>query len=120
MWEVEYTNEFEDWWDTLSEAEQINVASVVGLLEENGANLKFPYSSGIQGSKHSHMRELRVQHCGRPYRVLYVFDPRRCAILLIGGNKTGEKHWYEKYIPKADILYDRHLVELKNEGLLNE
>ena len=42
------------------------------------------------------MRELRVQHRGKPYRILYAFDPRRCAILLIGGNKTGKDQWYEK------------------------
>lgn len=62
---------------------------VVRLLEEHGPSLRFPYSSGITGSKHSHMRELRIQHEGRPYRVLYTFDPRRTAILLIGGDKTG-------------------------------
>jgi len=50
------------------------------------------------------MRELRIQHQGRPYRVLYAFDPRRCAILLLGGDKTGDDHWYERHIPLADRL----------------
>lgn len=120
MWNVEYTDEFEEWWNALSESEQIDIAASVGLLEQNGATLKFPYSSGIQGSRHSHMRELRIQHNGKPYRVLYAFDPRRHAILLIGGHKTGDNRWYEKYVPKADILYDQHLIELKNEGLIYE
>lgn len=75
--EVEYTDEFERWWDELSEAEQDSVAAYVGLLEAEGSHLGFPYSSGLRGSKHSHMRELRVQHQGEPYRVLYAFDPRR-------------------------------------------
>jgi hypothetical protein len=64
------------------------------------------------------MRELRVQHAGDPYRVLYAFDPRRCAILLIGGNKTGNDRWYEEFVPKADRLFDEHLETLEREGLL--
>jgi hypothetical protein len=115
MWDVEYSNEFEEWWETLNEAEQINVAAYVGLLEKQGPNLKFPYSSGINGSKYTHMRELRVQHEGEPYRILYAYDPRRIAVLLIGGKKTGDDRWYEKYIPLADQLYTQHLIELKKE-----
>lgn len=65
------------------------------------------------------MRELRIQHEGDPYRVLYAFDPRRTAILLIGGNKTGNNRWYETHIPKADDLYDDHLEILKKEYLIN-
>ena len=88
------------------------------LLEECGANLGFPHSSGIGHSKHSHMRELRTQHQGRPYRTLYAFDPRRMAILLIGGDKTGDDRWYETNVPVADRLYDKHLEQLRKEGLL--
>ena len=119
MWEVEYTDEFGQWWNSLTEDEQVDVAAYVGLLEKNGSNLRFPYSSGINGSKHPHLRELRIQHKGKPYRVLYAFDPRRVAILLIGGNKTGDDRWYEFYINKADDLYDAHLKSLKKEGLIN-
>jgi hypothetical protein len=117
-WAVEYTDEFEDWWMTLTEKEQDSVDVVVGLLEIKGPNLPFPYSSGIQGSRHAHMRELRIQHKGEPYRVLYAFDPRRTAILLLGGNKVGEDRWYEDSVPRADKLYDEHLEELRKEGLL--
>ncbi|WP_423064038.1 type II toxin-antitoxin system RelE/ParE family toxin [Candidiatus Paracoxiella cheracis] len=115
MWEVEYTDEFGAWWDQLNEAEQIDVTATVGLLEQFGPGLRFPHSSGISGSRHGHMRELRVQHRGKPYRILYAFDPRRSAILLIGGNKTGKENWYEKNIPMADDLYDQHLEEMKGE-----
>jgi len=118
MWDVEYTNEFEEWWETMNEDEQTDVAACVGLLETHGPNLKFPYSSGINGSRHTHMRELRIQHHGDPYRVLYAFDPRRSAILLIGGNKTGNDRWYEEYVPIADDLYDEHIETLKKEGLI--
>lgn len=64
------------------------------------------------------MRELRIQHRGEPYRALYAFDPRRMAILLIGGRKTGDDGWYEKFVPQADQLYDEHLEILKQEGKL--
>ena len=112
MHEVEYTNEFERWWETLVEDEQISVAASVGLLERLGPQLKYPHSSGIEGSKYEHMRELRIQHKGRPYRVLYAFDPRRISILLIGGNKEGDDRWYDKMIPLADQLYTAHLNEI--------
>jgi len=87
-WDVEYTDEFGEWWDTLCETEQIDVDAAVRVLEQKGPSLPFPYSSGVNGSKHSHMRELRIQHTGRPYRVLYAFAPRRVAILLIGGRQN--------------------------------
>ena len=92
-WEVEYTDEFERWWESLAEAEQDSVAVGVDLLEARGPHLGHPHSSGIHGSRHGRMRELRVQHTGRPLRVLYAFDPRRVEILRIGGDKTGEDRW---------------------------
>jgi len=119
MWEVEYTDEFEQWWKLLKEAEQVDIAASIGLFEEHGPNLRHPHSSGINGSKYGQMRELRIQHSGQPYRILYAFDPRRTAILLIGGNKTGNDRWYEKFIPVADNLYEQHIITLKKEGLID-
>jgi hypothetical protein len=116
--EVEYTDEFELWWNSLSELEQDDIAAVVTLLEEYGPTLPFPYSSRIGSSKHSHMRELRIQHAGRPYRVLYAFDPRRKVILLIGGDKTGNNRWYDENIPIADTLYEQYIEDLKREGVI--
>ena len=117
-WDVEYTDEFGAWWDRLTEEEQISLDASVRLLEALGQTLKYPHSSGINGSKHGHMRELRTQHDGRPYRTLYAFDPRRAAILLIAGDKTGQDRWYEENVPKADKLYDDHLATLEKEGLI--
>ena len=114
--EVEYTDEFGEWWNKLDESEQESVDAVVQLLEEHGPHLNFPHSSGIALSKHSHMRELRIQHKGNPYRVLYAFDPKRNAILLIGGNKKGNDDWYKEYVAIADRLYDEHLAELLEES----
>ena len=117
-WEVEFTEEFDAWWTTLTESEQEDVTAGVALLEHLGPQLPFPHSSGLSGSRHPRMRELRVQSGGRPLRVIYAFDPRRVAILLTGGDKTGNDRFYEKYVPLADRLYDEHLDELRKEGLL--
>jgi len=119
-WAIEYTDDFGDWWSGLSEEEQVSLAASVELLEERGPNLGFPHSSGINGSKHTHMRELRTQHSGRPFRTLYAFDPRRNAILLLGGDKTGDDRWYDVHVPIADRLYDEHLKELRKEGLIDD
>ena len=117
-WDVEYTNEFGDWWVGLAEGEQEDITAVVELLAEHGPGLRFPWSSGVTGSRHGHMRELRAQSSGRPLRVFYAFDPRRTAVLLIGGDKTGDDRFYKQSVPLADRLYDEHLKELKEEGLI--
>jgi hypothetical protein len=118
-WEVEYTDAFGHWWDKLDEAEQESIDASVGLLEQLGPDLRYPHSSGVEKSRQGHMRELRVQHQGRPYRVLYAFDPRRTAILLIGGDKTGNNRWYEEFVPLADKLYDEHIEMLRKEGMID-
>ena len=119
-WHVEYTDEFGTWWDSLTGDKRVRITASVGLLERRGPNLPFPHSSGVSGSRHGHMRELRVQVGGRPLRVFYAFDPRRVAILLIGGDKTGRDDFYERLIPVADRLYDEHLVEIATEASRRE
>jgi hypothetical protein len=114
-WEVEFSDEFGEWWENLTAAEQESVDFTVRLLQQVGPTLKMPHSCGVESSRHKHMRELRIQHEGKPYRVLYAFDTRRAAMLLIGGDKTGNNRWYELYVPIADSIYDRHLRELAKE-----
>lgn len=116
--DVEYTDEFGTWFKGLTESEQEDVTAYVTLLESHDVRLGFPHSSKINGSRHSHMRELRVQSGGRPIRVFYAFDPRRNAILLIGGDKTGQDRFYDIYVPIADGLYDVYVEELRKEGLI--
>lgn len=77
--------------------------------------LPLPYSSQVKGSQFGEMRELRVQHQGKPYRVLYAFDPRRVALLRLGGDKTGDDSWYERMVPTADKLFAEHLADLKTK-----
>ncbi len=118
MWEVKYTDEFGEWWDTLSVGEQQAISRGVGRIIDKGIALGYPHSSKVVGSRHSHMRELRVQYKGDPYRIMYAFDPRRSVILLIGGNKRGVERWYDIFIAVADSLYDVYLQELKDEGII--
>jgi Uncharacterized protein conserved in bacteria len=115
-WEVLFTDEFGVWWNSLSVEEQTSIDRSVGLLREAGPNLPHPHSSAIATSAYSGMRELRTQHGGRPYRTLYLFDPLRRAVLLIGGEKTGNDRWYEIYVPKADAIYRQYLRELEDEN----
>jgi hypothetical protein len=116
MWEVEFTDEFERWWNTLDADEQEALAASVELLRQIGPQLSRPHADTLAGSKHANMKELRTQHRGHPLRTLFAFDPRRCAILLIGGDKTGDNRFYERMIPLADQLYDEHLAQLRKEG----
>lgn len=117
-WEIEGTDEFVEWFESLDDSEKSSVITVVDLLEEKGPHLGFPYTSDVRGSDHGHLRELRIQHAGEPYRVLYAWDPRRTAILLLGGVKTGDDRWYLRNISIADRLYDEHLRELRMKGLI--
>jgi hypothetical protein len=115
-WTVEYTDEFGAWWKNLTEAEQEDVDAHVRELERRGPMLPFPYSSDVKGSTHGAMRELRVQSSGRPIRIFYAFDPRRAAILLIGGIKSNQRRFYDQMVPLADRLFAQHLDELKAES----
>jgi hypothetical protein len=115
MWEVEYTDEFGEWWDSLNWNEQAVINFGVGLIEQFGPNLPFPYSSSVNQSKHRNMRELRSQYAGKPLRTFYAFDPKRTAILLLGGNKTGNDRFYDVMVPRADKIYDDYLQETQGE-----
>ncbi len=114
QWTVEYTDEFELWWLEQTEPVQEKCAVVVDLLSRSGPTLGFPYSSSIVGSTYA-LRELRIQCGGNPYRILYVFDPRRNALLLLGGDKTGNDNWYEENVPKAESIYEQYLKEIEEE-----
>ena len=118
VWEVEVTDEFIDWWQGLTDEQQIVLTDRVDLLAERGPDLGRPVVDRISGSRHHNMKELRASR-GGALRVLFVFDPRRQVILLLGGDKTGEWNaWYDWAIPAADDLYDVYLDELKREGLM--
>jgi hypothetical protein len=108
--EVLGTHEFEQWFLALSEKEAEAIARVVGLLEEKGVALGFPYSSDIKGSQA--LRELRVQSGRHVLRVFYAFDPFRRALLLIGGEKSGNSRFYEVFVRRAEEIWANYLAAL--------
>lgn len=116
-WDVEFTHQFGEWFEDLSEEDQDDVADAVGLLEQDGPNLKRPVVGQVSGTKrHHHLKELRTGSI----RIIFAFDPRRSAILLLGADKAEEgwKRWYGTAVPRAEALYDEHLDALKAEGLI--
>ncbi len=114
-WDVEASDEFKAWYDGLDVAERASVAESVDLLEEYGPSLGRPYADTLKGSRFPNMKELRVQHQGKPYRILFAFDPRRSAYLILGGDKTGDTNWYLDAIRRADAIYALYLKELARE-----
>lgn len=112
MVEVIVTDEFLGWYKALNLEEQQSVQRLVAMLESDGVTLGYPYSSAIVGGD-SALRELRIQHQGRPYRVFYAFDPLRHAVLLIGGDKTGNDRFYEEYVPIAERIWEQYLRETR-------
>ena len=115
---MEVTDQFLDWWGQLSVEQQEALTDRVDLLSERGPDLGRPVVDRIVSSRHQNMKELRAAKDGA-LRVLFVFDPRRTAILLLGGDKSGQwESWYRRAVPAADDLYDEHLAELREEGLI--
>lgn len=116
-WEIYVTSSYERWFLSLTDAEQIDVLAMVDVLEIKGPNLGRPYADTIKGTKKIHnLKELVIQHSGKPYRVFYAFDPKRRAVLLCGGRKDGskDKQFYKQMVPLAEAEFAEHL---KNEGL---
>ena len=114
MFEVEFTDEFEEWWDALSESEQDSCNVAVNMLILRGPELGRPAADTLKGSAFPNLKELRVQHAGKPYRIFFAFDPRRTAILLLGGIKV-DASFYKDHLPRAERLYAQHLASLKGE-----
>lgn len=118
MWDVEITDEFLEWWSSLNESQQDDLQTSIELLESEGPFLGRPHVDTVKGSRHPNMKELRTQSAGKPLRSFFAFDPRRSAVLLIGGDKTGDGRFYDRMVRLADSLYDTYLEELRKEGLL--
>jgi hypothetical protein len=116
-WTVLITDEYEHWFLSLTNDEQIDVLAMVDILEIKGPQLSRPYADTLQGTKKvRNLKELRIQHAGKPYRVFYAFDPKRNAILLCGGRKDGsdDKQFYQQMIPIAEREF---LNYLRNDDL---
>lgn len=110
MGEVVATDEFRDWFRALDDGDARAVARGVDRLEMMGVALPFPFSSALAGSRYP-LRELRIQSGGRPLRVIYIFDPRRDAVLLLGADKTGDDGFYERMVPRAEQVWETYQKE---------
>lgn len=116
-WEILVTDTYETWFFALTEAEQIDVLAMVQVLEIKGPLLGRPYVDSLKGTrKVANLKELRIQHAGKPYRVFFAFDPIRRAVLLCGGRKDGKKDktFYDRMIPLAEREFLDHL---RDDGL---
>ncbi|PPD54922.1 MAG: addiction module toxin RelE [Methylotenera sp.] len=116
-WTIDTSDEYDEWYENLDDKEKEDVLAASLVLKTKGPGLGRPHVDTVSDSEHSNMKELRVQHQGKPYRIFFAFDPNRNGILLCGGRKdgAGDKKFYEKEIKKADAIYSKHLKKLKEK-----
>ena len=116
-WEVSFHDEFDPEFDVLSAAVQDEILAHAKLLEQFGPQLSRPRVDTLNGSRHANMKELRFDAADGVWRVAFAFDPKRKAILLVAGDKSGgsEKRFYRQLIAKADYRFENHLTRLKEE-----
>jgi hypothetical protein len=112
MWEVELLPEFAEWWRGLPGDAREAIGHDLDLLSSRGPMLGRPFADTVHGSRFTNMKELRTMHLGRQYRSFFAFDPHRRAIVLVGGDKTGDARFYERMIARADALFVAHLRRL--------
>ena len=111
-WKILVTETYEKWFLDLTDNEQEDVLAMIDVLEITGPHLSRPYADTLKGTHNvRNLKELRIQHAGKPYRVFYAFDPKRRAILLCGGRKDGKKakQFYDTMIPLAEREFLNHL-----------
>lgn len=118
MWRVEVSAEFREWFETLEGEQQAKIMATVEQLEQRGPALPRPLADTLKGSAIHNLKELRPP--GTAIRILFVFDPRRVGVLLFGGDKSEHRwtQWYPGAIHQAEVIYQRHLDELRGEGLI--
>lgn len=116
-WQIELTDEACDWYLSLAQKHRVQVAAAITHLETNGPATGRPTVDSIKGSRHHNLKEPRPR--GGNFRLLFIFDPRRTAVILLGGDKSGNfAGCYEDNVRAAEDLYDVYLEELEQEGLI--
>jgi hypothetical protein len=117
-WAVEIGDEFEPEFDALHEGVQNEILALSLVLQQFGPQLGRPRVDTLNGSRHANMKELRFSAADGEWRVAFAFDPKRKAVLLVAGDKSGgsEKRFYRELIRKADERFDAHLARLRKEG----
>jgi len=115
-WNIIFDPDFKIWFYQQEQGLQDETFAVLSVLGELGPKLGRPRVDTLEGSTFQNMKELRIQYQGEPWRILFAFDPKRQAVLLVGGNKTGNKRWYKENIPITDKRYRKYLEILKEEN----
>ena len=116
-WVVEIVEEFEPEFYALHKEVREEILALGRLLQRFGPQLGRPRVDTLNDSRHKNMKELRFAAAGGEWRIAFAFDPKRTAILLVAGDKTGgsQKRFYKRFIAKADKRFDAHLERLKKE-----
>lgn len=107
---------FDEWFRKLDEVEQDAILEDLRVLEAFGPTLGRPWVDTINGTTLKNLKEPRIRHTGEPIRILFAFDPWQQAILLVGGNKAGDKNWYKKNVPIAQKRFNQYIEAVKDEG----
>ena len=117
-WQVLFHDEFDAEFEALAATVQNELLAHSKLLEQFGPQLGRPRVDTLKGSRHANMKELRFEADDGVWRIAFAFDPKRDAILLFAGDKSGQsgKRFYRQLIAKADRRFDNHLERLKKEG----
>lgn len=117
MWNVATTDDFDQWFVTLDDPAKVEVIAKVTLLKQLGPRLPRPHADTLKGSKHANLKELRADTADQVLRIAFAFDPKRSAILLVGGDKSGisQKLFYDRLVKRADRLYDEHLARISQK-----
>jgi hypothetical protein len=119
MWEVAFADEFVPEVAALGPLVRLELLAQAGVIREFGPLAKRPRVDTLKGSKHANMKELRFSAAGGEWRAAFAFDPKRRAILLVAGNKSGlgpskaQKKFYDDLIAKADVRFDAHLARMR-------
>lgn len=114
-YKINFAEPFKEWWDTLERDLKKALLKQIGFLEHYGPHLSRPYADTLHDTTIANLKELRLKYQNQPYRIIYAFDPKREALLLIGGNKASSKRWYKQMIPKAEAIFNAHLQALREE-----
>lgn len=115
-WEVLVTEEFEGWWRELGAEHQDALAARIAMLRDHGPALGRPTVDTLEWAGLANLKELRASVGRARLRVLFVFDPLRRAVLLVGGNKAGQwRSWYLRTVPQAERLYAEHLERMRRD-----
>jgi hypothetical protein len=115
QWNVIYDDDFDTWFSLQDDDVQDAILKLAVMITRLGPQLGRPRVDTIKSSNYDNMKELRVQHKGKPWRILFAFDPNQDAIFLVGGCKAGDNRWYRTKVPIADARFERHIKAVKQK-----